>query len=358
MIGALVLLAAQGTVPILEGPPRFQAQEATWADLQSTTFDLDYLLPEDLAFSDEGGGAAVDLARAMRRLSSEVYAEKTGTAGAPRCLGDVIALYRAAPNAEAARLVLTQLATTSPALASDLEPWASELLCDAKLRSPKWDPDEDDACDGFVFARPFTLKGRTEKAWKKRESGDLVQQAALLVKADLEAIKSAENDYPSYPTRPGASFERIGPVEGTFLKSKDPAGLDVSALRMLFETDLPFPFSSFTCDLHVLNRIDDRGRFVCDIYSTSRDVNWLGGRDYYYPVKTSDGAFVAMLMVRWYGFDLRGVPDSDDARRGALRSSLGGLRRDAEIAFRAYGGPPRTLEGAVPAFEIVGKPER
>lgn len=358
MIGAIVLLATQAAAPKSEGPPRFRAKEATWAELQSTTFDMSYLLPDDLAYSETGGGAAVDLARVMRRITSDVHAERPDAPGAPRCFGDVVALYRAAPSAEAARLVLTQLATTNPALASDLEPWAAELLCDAKLRSPKWDPDEDDTCDGFVFARPFTLKGCTEKAWKKRESGDLVQQAALLVRADLEAIKAAENDYPSYPTRPGASFERIGPIEGTFLSAKDPAGLDASALRILFETDLPFPFGSFTCDLHVLNRIDDRGRFVCDIYSTSKDVNWLAGRDYYYPVKQSDGTFVAMLIVRLYGFDLSGVPDDDDARRGALRSSLGGLRRDAEAAFRAYGGPPRTLEGAVPTFEMIGKPER
>lgn len=338
--------------------PRFVAMPATWAELQSKTFDMAYLLPEDLAFSDEGGGAKVELARTMRRIAYEVYSDKSGAAHAPRSFGDVIALHRAAPDADAARLVLTQLRELNSALAADLEPWASELLCDGEMRSTKWDPDEDSACDGFVFARPFTLKGRTEKAWKGRESGDLVQQAAILIYADLEAIKAAENDYPSYPSRPGANFERIGPIEGTFLKAKDPAGLDVTASRLLFETDLPFPFSSFTCDLHVLNRIDDRGRFVCDIYSTSKDVNWLAGRDYYYPVRKSDGTWIATLLVRLYGFDLRGVPDDDDARRGALRSSLGGLRLDAERAFRAYGGPPRTVEGACPPFEVVGTPQR
>ena len=41
-----------------------------------------------------------------------------------------------------------------------------------------------------------------------------------------------------------------------------------------------------------------------------------------------------------------------------LRSSLGGLRRGAEEAFRAYGGPPRTVEGAFPPFRVLGKPQR
>ena len=164
MIGLIVLIAAQESVSKPAGPPRFQAQESTWSELQSTSFDLAYLLPEDLAFADEGSGPAVDLARVMRRLTSEVYAEQTGSVGAPRSFGDVVALYRAAPNAEEARRVLAQLATTSPALASDLGPWASELLCDAKMRSPKWDPDDDDPCDGFVFARPFTLMSASSGA--------------------------------------------------------------------------------------------------------------------------------------------------------------------------------------------------
>jgi hypothetical protein len=339
-------------------PPRLAPRTATWEELQKTTFDLAYLLPEELAIAPEGDGRAVDLAREMRRIASAVYAASAAQPGAPLCLGDVVKAWRAAPDEASARRVLADLARTNPALARDLEPWAAELLCDTRLRSSKWDPARDDACDGFVFARPLTLGGRTEPVWRKRASADLVQQAATLMFADLEALKSAENDYAAYPSRPGADYERIGPVDGSFLRGVDPAGRDWSAVRVLFETDLPFPFSTFTCDLHVLNRVDERGRVVCDVYSASRDFHWLAGRDHYYPVRASDGEFVALLVVRWYGFDLRGVPDGDDARRTALRSSLGGLRRAAEEAYRAHGGPPRTVEGRFPDFEVLGKPQR
>ena len=72
----------------------------------------------------------------------------------------------------------------------------------------------------------------------------------------------------------------------------------------------------------------------------------------------SSEAWVATLVVRWYGFDLRGLPDDDEARRASLRSSLGGLRRGAEHAFRLYGGPPRTVDGAFPPFQVLGTPMR
>ncbi|MBL8863652.1 MAG: hypothetical protein JNK02_16805 [Planctomycetes bacterium] len=357
MIAALIL-AATPTVASPADPPRWRPREATWAELQRTTFDLAYLLPDDLEFAPGGGGAAVDLAREMRQLSAEVYAARPDLAGAPRSFGDVVQAWRAAPDAGARRRVLADLPAANPALASGVAAWAEALLCDERFRARSWDPDREDPCDGFLFARPFTLAGRSEKAWRRRDGGDLVQQAAVLVFADLEAIKSAENDYASYPSRPGASYERIGPLEGTYLAGRDPLGAPFSALRIRFETDLPFPFSSFTCDLHVLNRVDERGRLVCDVYSTSRDFHWLVGRDYYFPVRTSAGEFVAMLVVRRYGFDLRGVPDGDAARRAALRSSLGGLRRAAEDTYRAYGGPPRTVEGRFPDFEVLGKPQR
>lgn len=335
-------------------PPSVLPRQVTWDELASA-FDPAYLLPDDLKMSADERGPAVDLARTMRRLASEVYPDKSGVAGVPTCFGDVIVAYRAAHGDVAAgREALARVAKRNPLLWKDLEPWAAELLCDARFRAKGWDPDRDDACDGFAYARPFTLEGRTEKAWKKRDGADLVQQAAVLIEADLEAIKSAEFDFRTFHSRPGANYERVGPVADSYVVGQDPRGAPFSALRFLFESDLPFPFSTFTCDLHVLNRVDAQQRLVCDVYSTSKDFHWLAGRDHYFPVRTSTGAWVATLVVRWSGFDLRGVPDDDGARAGALRSNLGGLKRDAEAAFRAYGGPPRTVEKTWPAFEVHG----
>ena len=69
----------------------------------------------------------------------------------------------------------------------------------------------------------------------------------------------------------------------------------------------------------------------------------------------SDGEWVATAIVRWFGFDLAGVPDGDDARRAALRASLGSLKREAEALFRARDASrPRAVDGRVPEFEVRG----
>lgn len=356
MNGAAIVFALAATAG---DPPSVLPRTIEWSQLDASTFDRAHVLPADLRPAEDGGGPPVDLARAMRRVALDRYASKPGATETWSTFGDVVRAVRAAGNdARACESVLARVRESQPTLWRDIEPWAAELLCDAAFRAAKWDPDEDDACDGIAFARPLTLKGRTEPVWKKRDSADLVYQAAVLVYADLEAIKAAENDYRTYPSRPNAAYERIGPIADTYVVGKDARGDPFSALRILFESDLPFPFSTFTCDLHVLNRVDERSQLVCDVYSTSRDFHWIAGRDHFYPVRASDGAWVAMLVVRWHGFDLRGVPDDDSARRAALRQNLGGLKRAAEEAFRAYGGKERTVEGAFPAFEVYGKTQR
>jgi hypothetical protein len=295
----------------------------------------------------------------MQRLVAGGGDGETSTSAKPGAFGDLVRAVRATDgDPEACRREIERARAEHPELAADLMRFGSELLCDRALRASRWDPDEDDACDGIAFAPPLSLVGRKERVWKQRERDDHLFQAATLVFADLEAIKAAENDYRTYNSRPGANYERIGPIQSSYVKGVGPDGEPFSALRIEFESDLPFPFSTFTCDLHVLNRIDARKRLVCDIYSNSKDFHWLAGRDHYFPVRASDGEWVAMLIVRWYGFDLRGVPDDDDARRAALRASLGGLRLEAERLFRLQGGVPRTVEKQWPTFELLGKVQR
>jgi len=359
MIAAVALASLFSAGDPLVETPTVLPRTLAWGELGPATFDRACLLPDDLQPTADGTGEAVDLAQTMLRLASGRYAQKSDAQEALNCLGDVVRAVRAtAGDAQSCQRVLARVSVVQPSLWKDLEPFAAELLCDARFRSPDWDPDRDDPCDGFVFARPLTLEGRREPIWKRRERGDRLQQAATLIFADLDAIKAVENDYRAYPSRPGASYERIGPIPDSFVQGRDAKGDPFSALRILFETDLPFPFSTFTCDLHVLNRVDERSRLVSDVYSVSRDFHWLAGRDHFFPVRASDGAWVATLVVRWYGFDLRGVPDDDEARRASLRSSLGGLRRGAEQAFRLYGGPSRTVEGVFPPFQVFGTPMR
>jgi hypothetical protein len=138
----------------------------------------------------------------------------------------------------------------------------------------------------------------------------------------------------------------------------DPNGRPFSNLRIWWESDLPFPYTSYECELRILNRIDGDGHLVCDIYSTSEDFHWIAGQDVYVPVRDSDGGFVALLMVRLFGFDLDDVPDGTDDRKAALRSSLGNLKRRAEALYRRRGGTPRTIERKVPRTPLRGVREK
>lgn len=354
LLAVALCLAAQDAPAA--GLRRVEAVELSWDELTAGAFEPRWILPDDLPVDRESGaGPDCDLTRTMRALVALVAEPAPQDPLAPRCLGDVVAgLRTAGGDAPAHRAVLDRLQRSQPALYETLSPFISELLCDDALRSPEWDPDEDDACDGLLFARPLTLAKRPDAPWKQLDGSDLVWQGAALMHADVEAIKAAENDYSTYPARPGTTYESIGPAEGSHVRGHDPAGRGFAALRVDFECDLPFPFSTYRCDLRVLNRIDAAGSFVCDIYSTSPDFYWLAGRDTFLPVRASDGTWVSTLVVRLFGFDLVDIPDGDGDQRASLRSSLGSLKRGSEAAFRAAGAEPRTVEGQVPEFAVLG----
>lgn len=337
--------------------PMVAPKSATWEEMTRDVFDTSWLLPENLRIATkEGSGPAWDLVPKMKELAMRVESPSKDDPTAPRCMGDIVLEVLKAPmQGKDMNSVFDRVKKAQPELWKAVEPCMSELLCATRVYSTKWDPDEDDACDGIFFARPLTIDGVSIAPWKKIDDSKLVQQAAVLVFGDFESIKEAENDYTNYPKRPGSKYEAIYPIDGSFVVGEDAAKRNFSALKLFFRCDLPFPFSHYDCELHILNRTDAAGSFVCDIYSTSKDFHWLAGRDVFIPVRTSDGTWIATMIVRLFGFDLDGVPDGDDARRSALRGSLGSLKREAEAVFGRFGGNPRTVEGRVPEFRVLGK---
>ncbi|MFN0241802.1 MAG: hypothetical protein ACKVWV_02835 [Planctomycetota bacterium] len=321
----VALLAAQAPHDLVP------ARAATADELARAIFDPRWLLPDDLPVARvTGSGPRENLVVHMRALLA--LRADAATEG-PRSLGGVVrACLRAGVGARALTNTLTN---TQPELARALEPALRELLSTERLDSKSWDPSRDDAQDGIYFAAPLTLEHASDPPWSQIEGSRLVQQACVLVFADLAAIKRAENDYRAYPRRPGAAYESIYPVRGSHVRGVDTSGHPFAALRIHFRCDLPFPYSDYSCDLSIWNRVGAGGGVRCDIHSASRDFLWLAGRDTFLAVHDDDGAPVATLVVRWFGFDLRGVPDGDEARRTALRASLGSLKREAEALARA-----------------------
>jgi len=229
-----------------------------------------------------------------------------------------------------------------------------QLLSDGGLEAREWNPDDDRKDDGILLADPWRLDKEGSR-WSDLTADGRVEQAAAFVKADLDTIKQLENDYTHYRSHVGPEYEAIFPVSGSHYRGTDPRGNDFATLRLFFECDLPFPFGSYKADVRILNWIDDRGRFVTDIYSDSDDFNWFVGRDVFLPVETSAGEPVGWVVVRLFGFDIDNVPDKPDHRQAALRSSLGNLKRKAERRFREASFEIDDVEPKVPDFRVLGR---
>lgn len=251
------------------------------------------------------------------------------------------------------KFLTSTLNNLSPGL-RQLSPWLGGLLRENLLATSDWDPDEDSPDDGIVHGPAFDAMEINRSPWTSLSGDTTVHSAAVLIRADLEAIKEAENDYRRYYDNIDSSFETIYPIRNRYVRGGDD-GVPFAGTSIRFTCDLPFPFTTYSCDLQTLSRLDAEGRMVTDIYTKSDDFYWLAGRDTYLPVRDSAGAWVATLVVRFYGFDLKGVPDGDGHRKAGLRSSLGHLKLRAEKLFAAANTEPRTVEGAIPEFEVRGR---
>jgi len=333
--------------------------------LRTTRFDMDWILPETRTLPLAApADQPVDIVKRAKALARMRFAPPVGTQPgvAPerqtRSFGDLVAAVLArGDDLEARDAWLAALEANRPDIWQACGAELAQLTRAEFLLGPKWDPATDDDRDGVFMGRAFRADSEGTEPWSKIDGDPLAQQALTLFRADLETIKQLENDYTLYPSNVGASYVFIRGTAGSFCTSKDEEGRPLSALGMQFRQDLPFPFSSYDCDLRILNRLDDDGHLVTDIYSPSEDFDWMAGQDVFVPLRDGDGQLVGMLCARVFGFDLDGVPDGEDDVRLALRSSLGNLKRRVDMAFAehlARGGEPRTLEGALPAFTLRG----
>lgn len=347
-------LAVAATAPRAGDPLTFEVtpKPIEWDTLKRTQFDPSWIVPETR--SDNGR----DLAAEMRKLVALEFdlPHPTDPQRRLKNLGDLTVAAREVDSSRRGAWV-------EAAVAADRKlskQWGSpmrQLLDQHLLFSSKWDPEENDEADGLYIATGWPLP-KSAAPWK-RVSPDLdAEQGATFIHSDVTSFKEVENDYADYPNDVAANYERINPVPGTYVQGVDDQGQPFSSLRVEFRSDLPFPFGGYTCDLRILNRVREDGGFEAHIYSPSDDFHWMAGRDTFLPVRTSDGAPVGYVVTRVYGFDLDGVPDSRSNRRGALRASLGNLKRKADARFREREGTWRDVPGELPKFPVYGLQKR
>ncbi|QDU83287.1 hypothetical protein Pla163_03850 [Planctomycetes bacterium Pla163] len=349
----LTLLAAAGSLlgsdenETPSEPSRLEPRTMAWQDLGPATFDPAWLLPES-----RGDGGSDLLTRMRTLLALEIpWTEADGTRSTLR-FADLVVATRGLDDSET-RKWLKSLAKRSPAFEKEWGDAVGQLLRDDYLRSSKWKPSNDSETDGIYFGDSWELHEDPENTWGT-DGEPRIEQATSVFLADMDAIKEAENDYRAYPDNVGADYEAIGPVADSYFIGVDAAENRFACHRLYFRQDLPFPFSDYECDLHILSRINALGEVVTDIYSPTDDFYYMGGRDTFLPLETAAGDWVGYLNVRWFGFDLDGVPDGASDRKEAMRGSLGNLRRNAERIFAESGGERRTEVGVVPPFEVVG----
>lgn len=332
------------------GDFQLEARNIKSSELSPKHFDVQWRLP---AKRKEKGR---DLLSEMERLAALRFEAKDAAGRRYRSLGDLIGAARLESNRSK---WLAGVLKSAPKLESDWGAALRELLLDGTLRKADWDPEDNSAKDGLLLAPSWKLE-EEGAPWNGLEVNPRAQQGAVVIRADLAKIKQAENDYRTYPDIPGASYEEIYPLGNSYVKCEDESGRCFSSLRLYFRSELPLWYPDYSCDLRLLNWVDQGGRLNCDIYSTSEDFHWLAGRDVYLPLeRTTAGEAqserAGYLVVRQYGFDLDGVPDGEDNVQSALRQSLGSLKRNAEAlagregSARADSGPAR-----VPEFEVWG----
>lgn len=332
-----------------------EPNNASWSELQAV-FPQEWMLPVDLWAPADEAQRQQTLPFAFAKLAEARFDAATDAPAWTRSLGDIVQEARKrGAGKDTLDPLLAELKSANPLAHAACAQLAREVLLDGGLKSKKWSGSKDLGDDGLFFGPVLKLNKAQSKPWSDYKNLDTVHQAAALVYADLDALKGALNDYPSMSKDPGTSYERIGPTAGTFVVGRDEARGPFAALRIAFRSDLPFPFGHYDCDLGILDLLDARGRMTTYVFTPSKDFYWFAGQDWHYPIRSKDGAFQGLLLVRIAGFDLKSIPDGDSDRIAGTRVALGNLKRRAEAAFAAYGGPPRTLNGAVPSFEVVAR---
>ncbi|MFT7669807.1 MAG: hypothetical protein ACI8X5_002514 [Planctomycetota bacterium] len=325
-----------------------KAKKLSWEKLSPNVFDRKWILPEPRTVPGP------NLLAEMRSLIALRFDILAPDGNRYRCFGDLVAAANDL-NHQARQDWLDLLA---PVLSADFENDLGKLIFDERLHSEEWKPSKSHAHDGLLLGSSWNMEREKKGPWSEVDVRPLMEQAAILLRADLANVKSIENDYRAYPDNVGMDYEEIYPVDGSYFVGSDSDSRPFSTLSLRFRCDLPFPFTTYSTLLRILNRFDESGVLYTDIYSTSNDFYWMAGRDVFLPVTTTDGEWVAFLLVRHFGFDLDGVPDGSDDRQEALRSSLGNLKRNSERLYRNRpepNGAPRNSPTLLHSVRVLGR---
>lgn len=349
----LPLIALATAIPVAAADNVMRARSVSHSAVPSTAFDARWVLPRQrFAEGDTEPPRRIDLRDQMKLLSSSRFPMVEGERELrwTHSFGDLVrGLREAKDDPERRARMLNILRKGRPSVWRVVGDYLPQLVNDDLLYSEDWDPDDDEDDDGVLFADAFDRTTARVSPWDEIDGTTDVHQAATLIYADLDAIKAAENDFTD-----DEGYDELWAIDGSYLRGTDDRGRPFALLRSWFVSDLSFPYGTCAAETHVRSTLDQDGHLVTDMYGVGEDFYWLAGQDVAIPIHASDGEFVAMLVSRAYGLDVRSVPDGDGSRRATIREMLGGTRLYAERLFAEYGGKPRTVADAIPDFVARG----
>ncbi|MCE9635145.1 MAG: hypothetical protein K8T90_05500 [Planctomycetes bacterium] len=215
-VGIVVgLFAVAVSVAVAADDGAESAREGTWDDMVRDVFDVRWLAPETRTDPKKDADAQpVDIAKRMRALASMRFKAPAAADLAadlkPETFGDLLMRCRefgTSKDGVKARdawleALKSQRADIWTLCGDDL----LQLGRDEFLTSAKWDPGKDHDRDGVLHTAPFPADCEGTEPWTSIDASRLFQQGATVFFADLEAIKSAENDYTKYPANVGADY--------------------------------------------------------------------------------------------------------------------------------------------------------
>lgn len=327
---------------------RVEPRAASSTEL-AQAFDVAWTLPRAAAGQ---GDLAADLA-ALTERGFEPRGQ--GTFAKARTLGDVVACFDGVRGQREATIALLRELERERPDVWQAAGWALPQLVDESwFLGAKWNPSRDRDDDGFLVGPRYSLKGSDGPTLASGRGRRELVQVATLLRADLWAAKQAENDFRTWPSRMGVSYDWVRPLRDGYLVDELDGTRREARVSISFRTNLPFPFSHYDCELDTRHRLDERGRLVSDVTAIGEDFYWLAGQDLYLPLERDSGEFVAMLYVRRFGTDLRGVPDKAEHLEDGCRQGMGSLKREAEELWRKRGSRQAVVRDMIPAFDVRG----
>lgn len=354
LLRTLVAALAMCTT-LVAGDDSMAPREVDWKTESPAVFDEQWRIPSTRVAA--GDDETPDLLRLMKALATKRFAPREGEAhdAWTRSFGDIVRALQEAKSDAARRELLSDLRVERWSVWRVVGAYLPELVLVEEFHRDEWDPtDDDEPDDGLLLVAPFdrTVSGRLP--WTDLGGTTDIYQGAALIHADLGAIKDAETDFTKYLADAGANYEYIHAVRGSYIRGTAADGSVRAALRIAFSDDLPFPYTTLDCHVHMLSSLNAAGHLVTDFYSTSDDVHWLAGQSVSIPVHDADGAWVTQLQVLVYGIDIVRVPEGGDSRRAIVRGNLGNLKRRAEQRFADAAPGPLVVQGSVPRFVVRG----